>query len=407
MDLPKVRSDEVSRHSSGMFNENTAGRHYANEVQFSFHNHREIVNAFEEGRAVDLADLPKQKEKSVMIIGSGPTLDKALPFLKDWKGEIICSASQAATLIAWGRDPEHIVALDPDSSLAELRVDTWEGRNSILHLHPGVMPDLVRGWKGKLAFFRKLQPQNTFYGIEQQTGYSPLGPFREGRYWGNESKPYIRSQVPMLACVLAAQICIAKQLGYRQQILVGTDFASIGDQLRFTSRSWDGSAWIEHKPVSLEGYSSQLGAENDPMIEIEIDGLKSSATKIFYAHQTVIAWRLTECDIINAFPEGFLRMFPSRPFEEIMRRGNKGVKGYNLKQIRAASEEHLAKQNIFFFNVGDGIMPHEFKDPLHDIPKALADVKKILEAQGRGDQLDINANMKRLQNLFTKVLHAT
>ena len=407
MDLMKGRTDEVVRTIAGQFNEKTGERHYKNEVQFSFYNHGEIMEAFASGRAMDLVNVPKRKDRSVLIIGSGPTLDDALPLLKDWRGDVICSTSQATTLIAWGCEPDHIVALDPDSSPAELAADTWEGRKSILHIHPGVMPDLIKWWRGPLAVFRKLQPQTPFYGNEQAIGYSPLGPIRDGRYWGNETTTAITGQVPMLACVLAAQISIAKHLGYKQQVLVGCDFSYPGDRVRFTSRAWADGQWVEHKPLPLEEYSQQPGADVDPVYETELDGLKTTPVQTFYAHQTVIAWRLTECNIVNAFPQGMLRMFPSAPIEQIIRRGNKGVKGFNLKQLREVSEEHLARQNIYFLYVGDGLMPHEFKDPLHEIPRMMPQLKRQLASAGRADELDVEENMKRIKRLFAKVMNAS
>ena len=403
MEATKVRTDEVVRTISGQFNEKTGERHYVNEVRFSFYNHREITDALETGRAIDLANVPKRKDRSALIIGSGPTLDDAMPYLHDWEGDIICSTSQATTLLANGIVPDHIVALDPDSNPGELAADTWEGRNSILHLHPGVMPELVKWWKGPIALFRKLQPQTPFYAGEQAIGYSPLGPLRDGRYVGNESTLSITAQVPMLACVLAAQICIAKHLGYRQQVLIGADFSFPGDRQRFTAKTWADGKWVEHIPGTLEEYSSDA----DPLVETELDGLKSTPMQIFYAHQAVIAWRITECDIINAYPEGLLRMLPHAPIEEIIRRGNKGVKGFNVKQIMAASEEHLARQNIYFLYVGNGVMPHEFKDPLHDIPRMLPQIKNTLVAQGKGDMLDEEANLKRIKKLFAKVSNAS
>ena len=396
MEPTKVRTDEVVRAQSAKFNEKTDERHYINEVHFSFHNHREIMDALETGRAVDLADMPKHIRTSVLIIGSGHSLDDALPLVKDWKGHIICSTSHASTLIAWGREPEHIVALDPDSNPGELAADTWEGRKSTLHMHPGVTPDLVKWWKGPIALFRKLQPQQSFYAGEQAMGYSVLGPLRNGRYIGNEAPLSITAQVPMLACAVPAQICIAKHLGYAQQVLVGCDFSWRDDANRFTSKTWENGQWVEHPPgpsVSTE----------DPEIETEFDGLKSTPMQVFYAHQTVIAWRLVERNIINSSTDGLLRMFPHTPIEEVIRRGNKGVKGFTFPQIRKASEEHLARQNIYFFYVGTGIMPHEFKDPLHDVPKMLMQVNEMLTAQGNGDKLDVEANMKRLNRLFKTV----
>ena len=403
MEPNKVQTNEVVRTVSGLFNQSTTERHYRNEVAFSFWNHRELMNALETGQAVDLAKLPKHKRTSVLIIGSGPTLDEALPLLKDWGGHIICSTSQASTLLAWGREPEHIVALDPDSNPGELTADTWEGRKCILHLHPGVMPDLVQWWKGPMALFRKLQPQQSFYAGEQAMGYSPLGPLRDGRYQGNEAPLSITAQVPMLACAIPAQICIAKHLGYSQYVLVGADFSFPNDRSRFTSRVWEDDQWVEHKSAPLEDYYEKTDTTEDPIVETEHDGLTTTEMQIFYSRQAVIACRLVERSIINASQKGLLRMLPYTPIEEVIRRGNKGVKGFTLPQRIKAYEEFLARQNIYFFYVGDGIMPREFHDPLHEVPKMLREVKKMLTAQGNGDKLDLEANMKRIKRLFKTV----
>jgi len=408
MSAPKVRTDEIVRAQAGQFNSKTGERHYRNEVEFSFYNHREIMDALESGRAVDLAQVPKQKDKNALILGSGPTLDAALPLMKDWEGDIICSTSHASTLLAHGRVPEHIIALDPDCHINELKADTWEGRNSILHLHPGVTPDLVRGWKGRMAVFRKLQPQIGFYGHEQAMGYSPLGEFRDGRYHCNEAPLGVTAQIPMLACALAAQISLAKILGYRQLALVGADFSFPGEKHRFSSQRWEDGQWVTHHPVSVANLvETQEPGCVDPVVETEFDGLLSTPMQIFYMHQAVIAWRITEKDIVNTSDKGLLRMLPYVPLEDVIRRGNKGVKGFNYKQICRVSEEHLAKQNIYFLYVGAGVMPQEFKDPLHEIPNALKQIKATLTAQGKGDDLDLEANMKRINRLFKKVADAS
>ena len=204
----------------------------------------------------------------------------------------------------------------------------------------------------------------------------------------------------MLACAIPAQICIAKHLGYSQYVLVGADFSFPNNQQRFTSRSWTDGQWVEHKSTPLE---DSKGATEDPMVETEYDGLMTTEMQVFYSRQAVVACRLVECSIINASQKGLLRMLPYAPIDEIIQRGNKGVKGFTLPQRIKVYEEYLARQNIYFFYVSDGIMPHEFKDPLHEVPKMLKQVKELLTAQGNGDKLDLEANMKRIKRLFRAV----
>lgn len=397
LQAPKTRTDEAARLVAGTYNQSTEERHFINEIRFSFYNHAPILEAIESGRAVDLVKLPKQPDKCALIIGSGPTLNPVLPSLKYWKGDIICSTSQATTLIYHGREPEHIVALDPDSNPEELAADIWKGRQSVLHIHPGVNPDLVRFWKGPISLFRKLQPQTHFYAQEQNIGYGTLGVDEGLRYDGSKGEPLIKGQIPMLAHVVPAEICIGKHLGYRQMYLVGCDLSYPGKIDRFTMWRYENDAWKEYPPEPLGQ------RETDPVVETEYDGLLSTPMMIFYSHQVVIAWRLTETNIVNTSQEGLLRVFPYKAFDEVLHRQNKGVKAFNLKQIRKVSEEYLARQNIYFLIIGNGVMPHEFKDPLHEIPRMIAQIKETLEKQGKGDQLDVEANMQRIKRLFKKV----
>ena len=400
--IEKVNSDEAARLMSEQYNVATRTKHMMNEVKFSFYNHYNLIRALKTGRAIDMVNASKTKEESILLIASGPSLDEALPLIKNWKGDIMTSTSQATTCIYWGKEPKYIVALDPDSHKAELKADTWKGRESILILHPGVTPNLINFWKGPMYLFRKLQPQTPFYENAQKIGYSTLDKNIQGaesgaKLLGDGSEILIKAQIPMLACVLAAQICIAKQLGYRRLFLLGADLGYPGGQSRFTQ--WDYiKKWIEKKAYAVE--KEHQGS--DPVIETET-GILSTKMMIFYAHQVVTAWRITETDIVTSSKDGIIRVFPYAPFEKVLQKQGKNVKGSNKKNIIRISEEYLAKQNIYFLYIGKGIMPHEFKDPLHEIPRMLGKVKEAMKAQGKEKDLDINANMRRIKRLFKKV----
>ena len=97
-------------------------------------------------------------------------------------------------------------------------------------------------------------------------------------------------------------------------------------------------------------------------------------------------------------------MFPFVPMKRIIETQG-AVGGYDLEHRLRASEEYLARQNIYFIRIGKhGVMPHEFKDPISEIPKMLHEVKQSLAMQGKGDELDIEANMRRFKRLFSRVV---
>ena len=413
--LPIVDISEVSRMQSDTYNAATRTKHMGNEIRFSFYNHNNLLHAMgyqyskrsrvwdkvdEAPRAVDLQAAPRHNGEPILIIGSGPTFDEFAPYLKDWKGDIMVSTSQASTCIYHGKEPTYVVALDPNSDYNEMPVDTWDNRKTIMITHPGVSPNLIERWNGPMYLFRKLQPQTPFYENAQKIGYSTLGHEEiDTLGWGSEF--LITATVPMLACVLAAQICIAKRLGYQRQYLVGGDLSMPDDKSRFTSYSYVGGKWKESLPVDVETWAKMAltGRQTDNALCSQ-DGVPTSTMFVFYAHQVITAWRITEADIVNASDKGIIKLFPTATPQEILRKQGKGIKGYNQKQVVRITERYLAEQNIYFINVGQGVMPHEFKDPLHDIPLMMREIKKALTAQGKPELLDEAANMRRIKRIF-------
>lgn len=429
-----VKPEEAARLWSDKYNAATKGKHMANEVRHSFYNHQNIIAAMgykynkdaselikytDKPRAICMDDAPRVKEKDepIMILASGITLDDALPLLKNWKHKIMVSTSHASTCIYWGKEPDYILALDPDSNRNELNADTWKDRKSILITHPGVTPGLFEFWKGPIYLFRKLQPQTPFFDNSQKIGYSTLGmpmdktnmtpaefakkygaKLESGSFYGQGSQILIKAQVPMLACVLAAQICIAKQLGYQRLYLVGADLAYTRNMERFTS-------WTYHKGQWVESPGRKVGNKplaSEPLIELE-DGVRTNRMFIFYANQVITAWRITETDIVSASNEGAIKIFPTAPIKEIIRKQGMSIKGFNRKKIIEVSEEHSAKQNVYYLVVGNGILPHEFKDPLHEIPIALQRIQTSIAQQKTNIKIDVDANMKRIRKLWNKV----
>ena len=413
--IPVVEIGEVARLKADTYNVATRGKHMHNEIRYSFYNQNNILKAMgykydkkakgwlkcdDSPRAIDLRDAPKHKDKPILIIGSGPTFDEFAPLLKDWEGDTMVSTSQAATCVYLGKEPTYIMALDPNSNYEEMQVDTWKNRKSILIIHPGVDPSLFEQWKGPIYLFRKLQPQTPFYDTVQKVGYSTMGE-KQFDTWGFNSNVLIKGQIPMLACVLAAQICAAKQLGYGRQYMVGADMGMPDNRDRFTSWAYKRGKWVASRPHSVVEWARLVKAwDRGDQAIISMSGVPTSIMFIFYSHQIITAWRLTEADIVSASGKGIIKLFPTATPEEIVRKQGAGIKGFNKKKMRMITELYLARQNIYFIYVGNGLMPHEFKDPLHDVPRMLDEIEGALNAQGKGELLDKAANMRRISKLF-------
>jgi hypothetical protein len=161
---PEVRTEAKVRSDSTLYNKATQERQLIHEQVNTAYNHHTIVEAFKSGRARDIGDEPKATGIPAIIIGSGPSLDYSIQFMKEWKGGIFCSSSQACTLMYYGIEPTHIVALDPFSSHEEISSIDWSKTKTKLIVHPGVWPSMVDYWPNEmLMYIECLGKPDSFY----------------------------------------------------------------------------------------------------------------------------------------------------------------------------------------------------------------------------------------------------
>jgi len=393
----KSNKERDYKAQSAKFNVLTRQRHLLNEIIQSFKNYEAIDRAFKDGKGVDLGNLPKHKGVPILILGSGPSFDLAAPFLKNWKGAIMASTSQAVTCIYHGHPPEYIMALDPDCKSDELKPTPkpWNEYNTILLHHPGVSNNLVGWWPGKRGFFRKLEPQTPFFGNAQKIGYADIR--REidprGRLTLMEVTPRIRTEIVMLGCALNAQIFAATQMEYSPLFMVGTDFGFPENRGRFTEWSYkekkklvgyhtaeeeniDGD-WSSYFPPLIEARSNDMVADN---------GCPSDSLQLYYKKNFISAWRLDKANIINC-SKGAVSEPPYAPIDKVIEcQGDLSkmadiVKPYTEREIIEKAEGYLAQHNTFIVRFKAekdklaGIQFVEFGD-IDEIPKYMKEIAR-------------------------------
>ena len=111
-------------------------------------------------------DLSKYKDKykdiPAIILGSGPSLDNSVQYLREWEGLILCGPTQALILKFHGIDPTHIVVLDPGNNPNQLGlypaedgvVSALEWPKTTLLAPPIVNPYVTKFWPGPRVYFR-------------------------------------------------------------------------------------------------------------------------------------------------------------------------------------------------------------------------------------------------------------
>jgi len=356
------------RYDPGQFNELTERGVVTLEMIYSHFNHKDIWTEFhpeywtikslmgslgrlfrlhwearfyQRGKAKDLGVLDDGQSKGpAIIIGSGPTLDGALPYLKDWKGAIFCNSSQASTLIYHGRHPDFVDIADCRVSPEELQAP-WDYKKTSWIINPGVHPRLINFWKGQTYYYRIYEPYYDFYGKVQPRVY--------GSFIKTQSFPF-GSQPPMA-------ISHATALGYSPLFLVGCDFGFPGNIDRFTGwRKPKGKKWISSPPTTI-------GAQSKYIIETE-NGVLSIALHIFYRDQL---FRVIALDVPQIFycmvnkQQGIItpEQMPQVDFPDVI--GTQGL-GFTdqyrtSEEIRRSALRFLATKGMFLLQCKIG---HKF-----------------------------------------------
>jgi len=185
------------------------------EMVNSYYNHPMVLADFEEGRAISLP--PGHSRGPALIIGSGPSLDKAHDLIRGWKGGLFCSTSQCVTMAGLDKKNFFILNVDVKTETGEyMPLWLWEDRNCFSVTHPCVDPATIQCWNWKKLYFRIMVQQMKFYSEVLPLAY-----------------PMIKTQLYVYGCNASALISCAALMGYNPLFLVGCDFSYPGNQDRF------------------------------------------------------------------------------------------------------------------------------------------------------------------------------
>ena len=185
---------------------------YPQWVQNNRRNWQTVYGDFRRGNAC-VACIPKVTDTPAIIVGSGPSLDVALPILKDWKHAIFSGPTNALAIEAHGAHPTYIHAYDSHKQNAKRLNYKWDYSKTELIIHPSSHPDNLNAWRGRRWYFLRHFPGHDFFEYLQ-----PMG-------WGYIYKERgIDIIFPFRGCVVNNEVAIAAYLGYNPLFVVGVDF---------------------------------------------------------------------------------------------------------------------------------------------------------------------------------------
>jgi hypothetical protein len=372
--MDKVNIESTIRSESDKYNKGTKNAQLIHEILNSAENWQPIIDKIKYGKARDISDEPKATNKNCFILGSGPSLDDSIQYLKDWKGGIICTTSHAMTLMYYGIEPTHILVLDPFCQWSELQGVDWRKTKTKLIMHPGCYPDLVKNWPNEiLLYLQNPGRPDSFYSDEQQKMYS----HRTGDFRLSTFNFYIRTGLTIFACSPPMQMFAGEVLGYEKFFLAGCDFAYHSDKDRFTDYTVVGGylakpkgiikknriEWLEHKHL--------FNPENPRLVKTN-SGLLSEPIHIYYLKNMVSAWRLCGKTMYTT-DHGAMTQVPYIDIKEaIEKKGDFPIQSISF--INKITEEYLATTGAYVVETEKGVSFVESSEYEKEIPNFMMQI---------------------------------
>ena len=236
-------------------------------TRFSARSYHEIEKRFKV-KNCDYNQLPHGKGPAI-ILGSGPSLDDTVPYLKDWKGAILCSTSQLAVCEANGIIPTYVVLIDADPTMVYLAEEYGDSDKTILLTHPQIPREYLECWKGDVYFFRMFDPGDKFSTEVMPMMYSHFGDNDQG----------VGSYIMNSGNVVNTAIAVCQGLEYNRIYLAGYDLGYPDDKYRFTNYKKEEGKWVA---------VPDTGIPEGRQTELSLNGVKTDQLGIFYKFSTLI-----------------------------------------------------------------------------------------------------------------------
>ena len=319
---------------------------------------------------METQDHPGAEKGPCIVIGSGPSLDLHIQQMaEEWEGGIICSSSQYSTLYYHGRAANYCLSYDYRDSPGKMHVphEHRAHKKTRKVVMPTLMPDLLQHWKGERVYFRTFDPYVQFYETVLPVAYR-----------------WIDATIAPFGCSMAAEIALARALGYGPIFLYGCDLSYPGGYTYFTRQLWqeDKKVWKEIKNIPT--HKEMAGGVHR-----------------YYAEAiTALGW-LDGIDIIDCSRGVLNDVFPTCDGEQVIHQQGKGPGIDYLmatkQEIRDRLGPVLAGQGSFWVEIHeeDGSVDHKMVRA--DPNNWAIEMRMYMEAiRQKGANIDIDANLKQI-----------
>ena len=286
--------------------------------------------------------VPGQGPKA-LVLGSGPSLDDALPFVKDFEGLIFASPSQLDLLEKWEITPHFVVSVDSADSVGEDQIradrDTY---GMTLLAHPYLSPKTLDAWKGNKRYFQLIADDDHFHDVY----------------------PWIKVGFPIAGSVNNTEVLMARWMGLSPIVLAGVDYCFPDGRIRAQD-------YRRRGPYIFDPLPHQY-------VQTE-EGLTTATQEtLFYANILLGLWKMYRLPLIQVGDKGACTEIPFVQPEDM----NKIIEVGGPSDAQVAAIDAAMTSYGMFAEVDDlGVGHFSYAEVAYQDMKDLEDKLSLAEAE--------------------------
>ena len=351
-------------------------------VMHSYINHSQIRRDLYNLTPKPLLDrfVGKYKDDPAIITGSGSTLDDSIPFLKEWKGILICGITQLETLWYHGIRPHMACIFDSGGQTAKhFNYKELGYKGVTLTADPTIDPEAIKKWKGDKAYYIT---QGIMQSYKLASDKMTVGEFvdkfsvepsdRMSWYTKEPYEAFTRIVLPMAYTdekrmnggihmrLFAAgstannEIQMASLMGCKPIGMIGNDL-SIQKGYPYKATKWrykDGE-WHGHSPPNITGDEPNSGWRSHKTAALADNGLNTTKEFMGYKVSLIVLSFQADNQIfeLGHHRYGAINYFPKPDSEEFIKRQGKGY-----EDLYVGNGERFTKANEYFTSHGYGAL---------------------------------------------------